>query len=78
MPRHITPEEHRDTNLFVILVDLDVVKAVDDTVNELDAQRLIVRADVDPLPSHQTRIRTRRIGLRRLASECPTVSAGLE
>jgi hypothetical protein len=66
-------EEHGDPDLFIVLVDLDVVKSVDDPVDELDSERLVVRRDIDPIPSNEAGILARRVRKGWVAAERPTV-----
>jgi hypothetical protein len=69
----VQPQEHGDSDLFVVLVDLDVVKSVDDPVDELDSERLIVGIDVDPVPANQAWVSARRVRDGWVAAERPTV-----
>jgi hypothetical protein len=69
----VQPQEHGDPDFFVVLVDLDVVEAVHDAVDELDSQRLIVDRDVDPVPSNQAWVSARRVRDGRVAAERPMI-----
>ena len=69
----VQPQEHGDPDLFVVLVDLDVVKSVDDPVDELDSERLIVGLDVDPVPANQAWVSARRVLDDWVPAERPTI-----
>src|SRR5919198_6044715 len=69
----VQPKEHGDPDLLIVLVDLDVVKTIDDPVDELDPERPVVRRNVDPIPADGAGVSTRRVRNGRIAAECPTV-----
>jgi hypothetical protein len=64
----VQPKNDREANLVVVFVHVKVMKAVHDTVDELDPQRLIVRPDVYPVPRNGPRTSPGCIGTRRLTA----------
>ena len=67
----IESDEHSDTIILVVLLDLDVMKSVNHAMEELDPQRLIVRPDVDPVPRDRPRITPRTVGSRGIPAGRP-------
>jgi hypothetical protein len=74
----VQSEEEGDADLLVVFVHLDVMKAIDDPVDEFDPQRLIVGGNVDPLPPFEARIESGRVRACGLAGERPARPAALE
>ena len=75
----VQPKEHGDPDLFIVLVDLDVVKSVDDPADELDSEHAaseigerLVRAQLLYRGGREQAVKTDRV-IRRNRERAPCV-----